>query len=186
MSGSDHLLDGLLAAARAALSHLHLPFTGSNPNPNPSPTTLTSIFLELESAPFTTTTPTWRCTQHPKHPPPHHLLLCIGIAFHNLLDNHHLHQFHTLPTLIHANKHAFLSNLPFAKLKVAPPPQPSATPTPAQTGDKEDTDTAANHSPPSTLPVRLLNSPVDRLRSTLSTLSLTDLIDLFKQSLSYK
>uniref|UniRef100_A0A0E0J5Q7 EF-hand domain-containing protein n=1 Tax=Oryza nivara TaxID=4536 RepID=A0A0E0J5Q7_ORYNI len=196
MSGSDHLLDALLAAARAALSHLHLPFPGSNPKPHYSDDLhLLGVGVAhfIHRSPPFTTRACFRRTKHPPPPPPgpppHQLLLCIGIAFHNLLDNHLLHHFHTL--LIHANKphfDAFLSNLPFAKLKVAPPPQPSASvspapPTPAQTGDKEDTDTAANHSPRSTLPVRLLNIPVDRLRSTLSTLSLTDLIDLVARSL---
>uniref|UniRef100_A0A0E0LTF9 EF-hand domain-containing protein n=1 Tax=Oryza punctata TaxID=4537 RepID=A0A0E0LTF9_ORYPU len=187
MSGSAHPLDALLAAARAALAHLHLPFPGSNIPKHRQPVFDCHVLVaNVLHNPILTSFPTcFRRTQHPKHPPPP-----LPPALHHLLDDHlqpHLHQFHTL--LIHANKphfDAFLSNLPFAKLKVGPPPPPASVsgdhqPAAAtQTGDKEETDTAANDSP-RTLPVRLLNIPfsnVDRLRSTLSTVSLTELIEL--------
>uniref|UniRef100_A0A0E0MBH0 EF-hand domain-containing protein n=1 Tax=Oryza punctata TaxID=4537 RepID=A0A0E0MBH0_ORYPU len=154
MSGSDHPLDALVAA----LSHLQLPFLGSNPK------------QQHHRSPFILR------TQHkPTGAKPQlHLLLCIAVDslahnLHHLLNNHlqpHLH---------------ILSNLGFAKLG---PPSPSVSAhhqptTSTSTGDKEE--------PPShTLPLRLLNIPfsnVDRLRSTLSTLSLTDLIELVARSL---
>uniref|UniRef100_A0A0E0MIM4 EF-hand domain-containing protein n=1 Tax=Oryza punctata TaxID=4537 RepID=A0A0E0MIM4_ORYPU len=162
MSGSNHPLDALVAA----LSHLQLPFLGSNPK------------QQHHRSPFILR------TQHKPTgaKPQFHLLLCI--AFDSLAHNlHQLLNNHLQPLLhIHGpnNAHfdAFLSNLGFAKLG-PPSPSISAHHQPTTSRDKEEP-------PPHTLPLRLLNIPfsnVDRLRSTLSTLSLTDLIELVARSL---
>jgi hypothetical protein len=175
-----------VAAARAALAHLQLPLppapAGSNMDHHLLPHFLhrsppSPCFLLLR-------------TQHkPKPPQPQlHLLLCTAFdslahSLQEVLDKH--------KPKLHLDTLFLHGNLPFAKVGVPPPPPPPAPllspPSvsahhqhqPATPTETETEDTAANDSPPPrTLPVRLLNIPVDRLRSTLSTLSLTELIDL--------
>ncbi|KAF0889664.1 hypothetical protein E2562_030145 [Oryza meyeriana var. granulata] len=114
----------------------------------------------------------------------------------------HLHQLEVVKRAIdgkRADFDGFLSNLGFAKVGVPPPPAGimGTPPPPASvsdeepanvTGDNPEIDSAANDTPqpqpPQRLPVRLLNIPlsnVERLRSTLSTVSLTELIELVPQ-----
>ncbi|XP_052136867.1 calcium-dependent mitochondrial ATP-magnesium/phosphate carrier protein 1-like [Oryza glaberrima] len=192
MSGSESE-HPMVAAARAALAHLQLPLP-----PAPAGSNMDHLLPH-----FLHRSPPSPCflllrTQHkPKPPQPQlHLLLCTAFdslahSLQEVLDKHKS-KLHLDTLFLHENKpHAFLSNLPFAKMVGVPPPSsppagilstPSVsahhqdqppTPTPTQTEDNEEID---NHSPPPR--IRLLNIPVDRLRSTLSTLSLTELIDL--------
>ncbi|CAN6380301.1 unnamed protein product [Urochloa humidicola] len=139
------------------------------------------------------------------------LLLCIafdackqkGAEFG--IATRQLNQFELLRKVIdgkRADFDGFLSNLGFAKVGAPPPPPPAAimgaSPAPAPVsdqeeggggiGDREGVD-SATASPQSAqkLPARLLNIPlsnVERLRSTLSAVSLTELIELVPQLVS--
>ncbi|CAL4912066.1 unnamed protein product [Urochloa decumbens] len=116
-----------------------------------------------------------------------------------------LNQFELLRKVIdgkRADFDGFLSNLGFAKVGAPPPPPPAAimgaSPAPAPVSDQEEGGggignreglDSASSSPQSAqkLPARLLNIPlsnVERLRSTLSAVSLTELIDLVPQLVS--
>ncbi|CAN6344144.1 unnamed protein product [Urochloa humidicola] len=114
-----------------------------------------------------------------------------------------LHQFDELLRKVIDGKRAdfdgFLSNLGFAKVGAPPPPPPAAIiPAPAPVGDQEegaggigdmegmDSATASPQSAQKS-PARLLNIPlsnVERLRLTLSAVSLTELIELIPQLVS--
>ncbi|KAG8050872.1 hypothetical protein GUJ93_ZPchr0009g139 [Zizania palustris] len=143
--------------------------------------------------------------------PPQQLELLLCIAYdaltHNLqlLDcackqtgkefRPHLHQFEVVKKVIHGKKadfDGFFSNLGFAKVGVPPPPSGIIPPVPVSddegltvTGDNEGINSVNDTpEPPQRLPGRLLNIPlsnVERLRSTLSTVSLTELIELVPQ-----
>ncbi|KAG8047166.1 hypothetical protein GUJ93_ZPchr0008g11786 [Zizania palustris] len=109
-----------------------------------------------------------------------------------------LHQLEVVKKVIDGKKadfDGFLSNRGFAKVGVPPPPvgimgtPPTASVSDEEgasvTGDKEGIDSASDTPQlPQRLPGRLLNIPlsnVERLRSTLSTVSLTELIELVPQ-----
>ncbi|PVH61255.1 hypothetical protein PAHAL_3G000700 [Panicum hallii] len=113
------------------------------------------------------------------------------------------HQFQLLRKVIEgkrANFDGFLSNLGFAKVGAPPPPADimGASPAPAPISDQEgarggiedrEEEDNASATPQSVqkLPARLLSIPlsnVERLRSTLSAVSLTELIELVPQLVS--
>ncbi|ONM20249.1 mitochondrial substrate carrier family protein [Zea mays] len=205
----DHPFDAFVAAARGAITHLHLPvihIPGSNSSPNPDSKQhhepevdcLLHLHQQLE------------------------LLLCIAFdAFaHNLhaledackhkgeefaVATRQLEQFVVFRKVIdgkRADFDGFLSNLGFAK--VGPPPPPasimggaSPVPAPAPVSNQEDGAVIGNgervdiasgtQQQAQKLPARLLNIPlsnVERLRSTLSAVSLTELIELVPQLVS--
>ncbi|KAL6875670.1 hypothetical protein ACP4OV_013183 [Aristida adscensionis] len=115
-----------------------------------------------------------------------------------------LDQFEVLRKVIdgkRADFDGFLSNLAFAKVGAPPPPSrimgASAAPAPAPVSDQEDgggigdeegtDDDSATPQSAQKLPGRLLNIPlsnVERLRSTLSAVSLTELMELVPQLVS--
>jgi phosphatidylinositol phospholipase C delta len=133
------------------------------------------------------------------------LLLCVAFdAFdaceHNSSQLNHLQLLRKVIDGKRADFDGFLSNLGFAKVG-APPPRPSAVvvgaaPAPAAPvsdqeeasggiGDSEGVDSATGS--PQKSPARLLTIPlsnVERLRSTLSAVSLTELIELVPQLVS--
>jgi phosphatidylinositol phospholipase C delta len=137
------------------------------------------------------------------------LLLCIAFdAFdackHKGAEFGKLDQFQLLRKVIdgkRADFDGFLSNLGFAKVG-APPPRASAVmgaaaPAPAPVSDQEEASGGIGGSEgegvdnatgsPQKLPARLLTIPlsnVERLRSTLSAVSLTELIELVPQLVS--
>uniref|UniRef100_A0A0D9XVX0 EF-hand domain-containing protein n=1 Tax=Leersia perrieri TaxID=77586 RepID=A0A0D9XVX0_9ORYZ len=167
----SHPLEVLLVAARGALVHLHLPFPGSKPNKHKQPDfrslTTCSSSKPLQAA-----------------DPPRQLDFLLCIAFDTFTHNLHLlvlehkrkqfqpHLIHRLHTLIHGKKAAFLSNLGFAKTRLSPSPSPWNL----QQLMIIHTDylfaCSASH---------CLMTNVERLRSTLSTLSLAELIELVLQ-----
>ncbi|WVZ75258.1 hypothetical protein U9M48_023331 [Paspalum notatum var. saurae] len=117
-----------------------------------------------------------------------------------------LHQFELLRKVIdgkRADFDGFLSNLGFAKVGALPPPadimgaSPAPAPAPAAHSDQEDGagigdsegvgSGGGTQQPSQKLPARLLNIPlsnVERLRSTLSAVSLTELMELVPQLVS--
>ncbi|XP_015697535.2 calcium-dependent mitochondrial ATP-magnesium/phosphate carrier protein 1-like [Oryza brachyantha] len=183
----------LLAAARHRLRlRLPFPFPGSNPNPNPKqqqqrkPDCLLHLHVVVTNF---------------LHKPLSGDLLCIAFdaLAHNLrlLDHKakefqpHLHQLESAIRGKKADFDGFLSNLGFAKVGGhGITGTGTGTPPPASVSDDDDQPqdivTANDDTPPlpHRLPVRLLNIPlsnVERLRSTLSTVSLTELIELLPQ-----
>ncbi|CAM0152145.1 unnamed protein product [Urochloa decumbens] len=226
---SDRPLEALLAAARGAIAHLHLPVihipgsnSSPNPNPNPNPDCLLHLHFVVTSFLHKPLRSFARCfrgddTKRPSAAaaagPQQQLELLLCIAFDACkqtsaefgIATRQLNQFELLRKVIdgkRADFDGFLSNLGFAKVGAPPPPPPAAimgaSPAPAPVsdqeeggggiGDREGLDSASS-SPQSAqkLPARLLNIPlsnVERLRSTLSAVSLTELIDLVPQLVS--
>ncbi|CAO2142993.1 unnamed protein product [Urochloa humidicola] len=224
---SDHPLEAFLAAARGAISHLHLPIIhipGSNSSPNPNPDCLLHLHVVVTNFLHKPLRSFARCFRGGKQSrqrsaaaaagPQQQLELLLCIAFDTFdackqkgaqfgIATRQLHQFDELLGKVIDGKRAdfdgFLSNLGFAKVGAPHPPPPAAIiPAPAPVsdqeegaggiGDREGVD-SATASPQSAQksPARLLNIPlsnVERLRLTLSAVSLTELIELIPQLVS--
>ncbi|CAN6339294.1 unnamed protein product [Urochloa humidicola] len=224
---SDHPLEAFLAAARGAISHLHLPIIhipGSNSSPNPNPDCLLHLHVVVTNFLHKPLRSFARCFRGGKQSrqrsaaaaagPQQQLELLLCIAFDTFdackqkgaqfgIATRQLHQFDELLGKVIDGKRAdfdgFLSNLGFAKVGAPLPPPPAAIiPAPAPVsdqeegaggiGDREGVD-SATASPQSAQksPARLLNIPlsnVERLRLTLSAVSLTELIELIPQLVS--
>ncbi|CAO2145296.1 unnamed protein product [Urochloa humidicola] len=224
---SDHPLEAFLAAARGAISHLHLPIIhipGSNSSPNPNPDCLLHLHVVVTNFLHKPLRSFARCFRGGKQSrqrsaaaaagPQQQLELLLCIAFDTFdackqkgaqfgIATRQLHQFDELLGKVIDGKRAdfdgFLSNFGFAKVGAPLPPPPAAIiPAPAPVsdqeegaggiGDREGVD-SATASPQSAQksPARLLNIPlsnVERLRLTLSAVSLTELIELIPQLVS--
>ncbi|KAF8706952.1 hypothetical protein HU200_030561 [Digitaria exilis] len=179
-TASDRPFEAFLAATRGAIAHLHLPIIHI-PGSNSSPKEHKQKQQEPEPEPD--------CFLH--------LHVVVTNFLHKPLRQ--FHQFEFLRKVTdgkRADFDGFLSNLGFAKVGALPPPAAimGAPPDPAQVSDQEEdgggipgdgVDNANGTMQPSQkLPGRLLNIPlsnVERLRSTLSSVSLTELIELVPQ-----